>query len=123
MEMAPSLVLHGKGGEIAIREVAIAGSSSLELLTLDRGPEMRNIADCVRDGFPIAGTGATDFGSIKPLSDPFEVFSQPEHGIVIWLPSLSYGYAATVPLLRRSQTATVLQAVFLPEVQSSHAIS
>ena len=68
-EMARNLVRHGKGGEIVIREVATAASSSLELLALDRGPGMRNIAECLRDGFSTAGTAGTGFGAIKRLSD------------------------------------------------------
>ena len=75
--MARNLVRHGKGGDIVIREVATPASLSLELLALDRGPGMHNIAECLRDGFSTAGTAGTGFGAIKRLSDRFEVFSQP----------------------------------------------
>ena len=83
-EMARNIFLHGKGGEIVIREVP-AASSSLELLALDRGPGMRNIAECLRDGFSTAGTAGTGFGAIKRLSDRFEVFSLPGRGTVVWV--------------------------------------
>jgi anti-sigma regulatory factor (Ser/Thr protein kinase) len=83
-EMARNLVQHGKGGEIVIREVASAASSSLELLALDRGPGMVDIAGCLRDGFSTAGTAGNGFGSINRLSDRFEVFSQPGSGTVVW---------------------------------------
>jgi anti-sigma regulatory factor (Ser/Thr protein kinase) len=82
-EMARNLVRHGKGGEIVIREVAT--HASLELLALDRGPGMHNTAECLRDGFSTAGTAGTGFGSIKRLSDRFEVFSQPGRGTVVWV--------------------------------------
>jgi anti-sigma regulatory factor (Ser/Thr protein kinase) len=84
-EMARNIFLHGKGGEIVIREVATAASANLELLALDRGPGMRNIAECLRDGFSTAGTAGTGFGAIKRLSDGFEVFSQPGRGTVVWV--------------------------------------
>ena len=84
-EMARNLVRHGKGGEIVIREVATPASVSLELLALDRGPGMRNIAECLRDGFSTAGTAGTGFGAIKRLSDRLEVFSQPGRGTVVWV--------------------------------------
>src|SRR5215469_14902283 len=80
-ELARNLVRHGKGGEIVIREHFL----SLELLALDRGPGMHNIAECLRDGFTTAGTAGTGFGSIKRLSDRFEVFSQPGHGTAVWV--------------------------------------
>jgi anti-sigma regulatory factor (Ser/Thr protein kinase) len=83
-EMARNLVRHGQGGEIVIREVATARSSGLELLALDCGPGMRNIAECLRDGFSSAGTAGTGLGAIKRLSDRCEVFSQPARGTVIW---------------------------------------
>lgn len=84
-ELARNLVRHGKGGEIVIREHATLAYLSLELLALDRGPGMHNIAECLRDGFSTAGTAGTGFGSIKRLSDQFEVFSQAGHGTVVWV--------------------------------------
>jgi anti-sigma regulatory factor (Ser/Thr protein kinase) len=84
-EMARNVVRHGKGGEIVIREVVTPASVSVELLSLDQGPGIRNIAECVRDGFSTAGTAGTGFGSIKRLSDRFEVFSQPGRGTVVWV--------------------------------------
>ncbi len=83
-EMARNLVQHGRGGEIIVREVATALSSSLELLALDRGPGMRNVGECLRDGFSSAGTAGTGLGAIKRLSDRCEVFSHPARGTVIW---------------------------------------
>jgi anti-sigma regulatory factor (Ser/Thr protein kinase) len=83
-EMARNLVRHGQGGEIVVREVTTARSSGLELLALDCGPGMRNIAECLRDGFSSGGTAGTGLGAIKRLSDRCEVFSQPARGTVIW---------------------------------------
>ena len=84
-ELARNLIRHGKGGEIVMREIGTPASPSLELLALDRGPGMRNTAECLRDGFSTAGTAGTGFGAIKRLSDRFEVFSQPGRGTVVWV--------------------------------------
>jgi anti-sigma regulatory factor (Ser/Thr protein kinase) len=84
-EMARNVVLHGQGGEIVISEVATPTSVGLELFALDQGPGLRNIAECLRDGFSTTGTAGTGFGSIKRLSDRFEVFSQPGRGTVVWV--------------------------------------
>jgi Stage II sporulation protein E (SpoIIE) len=54
------------------------------LLALDHGPGMRNVGECLRDGFSSAGTAGTGFGAIKRLSDRFDVFSQPGRGTVVW---------------------------------------
>src|SRR6516165_9130413 len=74
-ELARNLVRHGKGGEIVMREHATPAFLYLELLALDRGPGMQNIAECLRDGFSTAGTAGTGFGAIRRLSDRFEVYS------------------------------------------------
>jgi anti-sigma regulatory factor (Ser/Thr protein kinase) len=84
-ELAHNLVRHGKGGEIVMREIETPAFLGLELLALDRGPGMRNIAECLRDGFSTAGSAGTGFGSVKRLSDRFEVFSQPGHGTIVWV--------------------------------------
>jgi anti-sigma regulatory factor (Ser/Thr protein kinase) len=83
-EMARNLLQHGGGGEIVIREIANAANSSLELLALDKGGGIHNLAESLRDGFSTAGTAGTGLGSIKRLSERFEVFSQPGQGTVVW---------------------------------------
>jgi anti-sigma regulatory factor (Ser/Thr protein kinase) len=83
-EMARNIVRHANGGQIVIREFATPGGASLELLALDRGPGIRNTAECLRDGFSTGGTAGTGLGSIKRLSDRFEVFSQLDHGTAVW---------------------------------------
>jgi anti-sigma regulatory factor (Ser/Thr protein kinase) len=83
-EMARNIVRHGNGGQIVIREFATSAGAGLELLALDRGPGIRNTAECLRDGFSTGGTAGTGLGSIKRLSDRFEVFSQPGHGTAVW---------------------------------------
>jgi len=84
-ELAHNLVRHGKGGEIVVREITTPSFLGLELLALDRGPGMGNIAECLRDGFSSAGTAGTGFGAIKRLSDRFEVFTERGHGTVVWV--------------------------------------
>jgi anti-sigma regulatory factor (Ser/Thr protein kinase) len=94
-ELARNLVRHGKGGEIVMREIATPASPSLELLALDRGPGMRNPAECLRDGFSTAGTAGIGLGSIKRLSDRFEVFTQPGRGTVVWVRLCALGIRST----------------------------
>lgn len=84
-ELARNLVRHGKGGEIVVREIGRPAFLGLELFALDRGPGMRNVAECLRDGFSTAGSAGIGFGSINRLSDRFEVFSQPGHGTIVWV--------------------------------------
>ena len=53
--------------EIVIREVVTAASAALEMLVLDRCPGMRNIVECLRDGFFTAGTAGSALGLVAGL--------------------------------------------------------
>ncbi|MBV8969296.1 MAG: ATP-binding protein, partial [Verrucomicrobia bacterium] len=83
-EMARNLVKYAKGGEVIVRQITTSGAEALELVALDRGPGLKNLAECLRDGFSTAGTMGTGIGAIKRLSDQFEIFSRPGQGTVIW---------------------------------------
>ena len=108
-EMARNLVRHGKGGQIVIREIATPSSLSLELLALDRGPGMHNVAECVRDGFSTAGTTGTGFGSIRRLSDQFEVFSHPRYGTVVWAWLCAFAGSSASPAFESSGISTAIE--------------
>ncbi|MHA3773765.1 ATP-binding protein [Verrucomicrobiota bacterium sgz303538] len=83
-EMARNIVRHGGGGEFLIRELPHPQHSSIELLALDNGPGMRNATECLRDGYSTIGTAGTGLGSIKRLSDQFEVYTAQARGTVLW---------------------------------------
>lgn len=73
-ELAGNLIKHAGGGVLAIRLIPNAG---IELLSLDRGPGMPSVAECLRDGFSTAGTPGTGLGAVKRQSNYFDVFSKP----------------------------------------------
>lgn len=83
-EMAHNLVRHGGGGELLIRELEATHHPSLEFLALDQGPGMRNVTECMRDGFSTFGSAGTGLGSISRLADRFEIHTQPGRGTAVW---------------------------------------
>lgn len=81
-EIASNLVRHGGGGELLFgldSEV----SAGLELLALDRGRGMADVAACLRDGYSTAGTPGTGLGAIKRLADELAIHSRPQGGTVV----------------------------------------
>jgi len=82
-ELARNLVLHGGGGEIVFRELANAQQAGLEILALDRGSGMRNVAECLRDGYSTAGTPGTGLGAVRRLADIFELSTTEGRGTAI----------------------------------------
>lgn len=83
-EAAKNLVKHGKGGELLLHGWAENGALGVDLLALDKGKGMSNLAECMRDGFSTSGTPGTGLGAIQRMSDQFEIYSQPNAGTVLY---------------------------------------
>ncbi len=84
MEAATNLVRHGGGGEILLRKLRASEGSGIDLLALDRGPGMANVAACLRDGHSSGGTAGTGLGAIRRLAEAFEILSLPHRGTALW---------------------------------------
>lgn len=82
-ELVTNLLKHGKGGELILRTVHEGDTTGIELLALDRGPGMKNVAECMRDGYSTAGSPGTGLGAIQRLADLFELTSTPGLGTVV----------------------------------------
>lgn len=82
-ELARNLVNHAGGGQIVLREVREEGGAGLEVLSIDRGKGMRNVAECLRDGYSTAGTPGTGLGAIRRMSDFFDLTTVEGRGTVI----------------------------------------
>lgn len=81
-ELASNLVQHAQGGVVLLRaiEYPVLG---IEILSLDQGPGMANIDQCLQDGFSTAGTAGNGMGAIGRLSNLFEIYSVPGGGTAI----------------------------------------
>lgn len=58
-------------------------SPQVELIAIDRGPGMSNIAQAMRDGYSTAGTSGTGLGAVSRLSRFFDIYSIPGTGTVV----------------------------------------
>jgi anti-sigma regulatory factor (Ser/Thr protein kinase) len=90
-EAATNLLKHASGGEILIRIVADDSNvpASLELLALDKGPGMRNLEQCLRDGFSTGGSPGQGLGAIVRLSSAADFYSEAGRGAALlarWTP-------------------------------------
>jgi anti-sigma regulatory factor (Ser/Thr protein kinase) len=81
-ELARNLVRHATGGELLLRVVPGA-DPVIDLLALDRGPGMANVAHCLRDGYSTAGTPGTGLGAVSRLAGTFDIHSVPGVGTAI----------------------------------------
>jgi anti-sigma regulatory factor (Ser/Thr protein kinase) len=81
-ELATNLVKHAGGGEIIARALEDSSSVVLEILALDQGGGMSNVAECMRDGYSTAGSSGTGLGALTRLSGKFDFYTQPGRGTV-----------------------------------------
>lgn len=82
-EMAGNLVKHAGGGEIVVRRLADGAAKGLEILALDSGPGIDDVARSLRDGYSTAGSPGTGLGAIARLSDLFDLWSAPGQGTAL----------------------------------------
>jgi anti-sigma regulatory factor (Ser/Thr protein kinase) len=83
-EMATNLLKHGGGGEIVIEQFRDGiGNNGLEVLCLDKGNGIADVARSLEDGVSTAGSLGTGLGAIRRQADTFAIYSRPELGTAI----------------------------------------
>lgn len=80
-ELATNLVKHGGGGELVFSATA---ANEVDVLALDRGAGMANVAQCLRDGYSTAGSSGTGLGATGRLADVFDIHSAPGMGTAVF---------------------------------------
>jgi anti-sigma regulatory factor (Ser/Thr protein kinase) len=78
-ELGTNLVKHARQGEILLRilDGYVADGVGLEVLALDRGPGIPDVALSRRDGYSTAGSLGYGLGAIQRKSDFLQIFTQP----------------------------------------------
>lgn len=79
-ELCSNLCRHAAQGEVLLRPLPGPG---VEVLALDRGPGMRDVAACLRDGYSTAGSAGIGLGAVVRLSAEFDLYSRPAGTLVL----------------------------------------
>jgi anti-sigma regulatory factor (Ser/Thr protein kinase) len=83
-EAATNVLRHGGGGEILIQPLSGGhGAIGLELIAVDRGPGIPDVAGALTDGRSSAGSSGTGFGAMRRLATVFEVYSVAGQGTAV----------------------------------------
>jgi anti-sigma regulatory factor (Ser/Thr protein kinase) len=82
-EVATNIVKHGGGGEVLIRPLQEDDERGIELLGLDKGPGITNLAESRVDGVSRSGSAGTGLGAIARMADEHDIYSQPGRGTVV----------------------------------------
>jgi anti-sigma regulatory factor (Ser/Thr protein kinase) len=82
-ELARNLLLHARAGELLVQKLEDRDHAAIELLAIDRGPGMDNVAKCMEDGYSTAGTMGAGLGAVRRLADEFDIHSTPGQGTIV----------------------------------------
>jgi anti-sigma regulatory factor (Ser/Thr protein kinase) len=82
-ELATNLLKHAGGGHLHACRYEDPGTVGLELLALDRGGGMTDIARCMEDGYSTAGSPGNGLGAIARFADTMRVYSRPGQGCAV----------------------------------------
>jgi anti-sigma regulatory factor (Ser/Thr protein kinase) len=82
-EAATNIIRHAERGMIVLRTLNSETHPAIEILALDNGPGITDIARAMRDGFSTSGTAGNGLGAIRRLADVFEIYSQPDQGTAL----------------------------------------
>lgn len=74
-EAGTNVLKHGGGGEILLGRTPGGAGAEVEMIALDRGPGMRDLAKCLRDGFSTSGSPGTGLGAIMRLSSAVDIYT------------------------------------------------
>lgn len=81
-EASRNAVLHGRGGVVLV--TGDAAGAALDLLALDRGPGIPDLARAMQDGFSTGGTAGQGLGAIARLASAFDVYTAQDAGTALF---------------------------------------
>jgi anti-sigma regulatory factor (Ser/Thr protein kinase) len=84
-ELTSNIIKHAGKGELLCRMTNVDGCpSTLELLGIDNGPGMHDVARMMRDGVSTSNTLGHGLGAIGRLTNRFQVYSLPKWGTILY---------------------------------------
>lgn len=82
-EMASNLLKHAVRGIITCGPFADSTGRGLDVVALDKGKGIADIARAMTDGFSTTGTPGSGLGAIRRQASQFEIYSRPQVGTAV----------------------------------------
>jgi anti-sigma regulatory factor (Ser/Thr protein kinase) len=82
-EISSNFVKHASGGEILVKIIKEGKAKAIEIIGIDEGPGIADIKRVIDDGVSTSNTLGHGLGSIKRMSDFFEIYSLKQWGTII----------------------------------------
>lgn len=106
-EIGNNLAKHAQQGQIVLRALQGGDGNGVEVMSLDRGPGIRDLAESLRDGYSTSGTPGTGLGAIRRQADQFDLHSVQGRGTAL----VARIWAHDRPMRRATLPATPAFAV------------
>jgi anti-sigma regulatory factor (Ser/Thr protein kinase) len=74
-EVSRNVLVHGGGGQVIVSGMGGGESRTAQILAMDSGSGIANLAQAMNDGFSTAGTPGGGLGAMKRIASRFEVFT------------------------------------------------
>lgn len=82
-EAATNILKHAGHGRMFLHPSGVA--NGVDVLALDDGPGIANLAQALRDGVSSAGTAGTGLGALRRLTDEFDVYAPRGKGAIFFM--------------------------------------
>ncbi|MES2978335.1 MAG: ATP-binding SpoIIE family protein phosphatase [Pseudomonadota bacterium] len=96
-EVSTNLVKYGVRGSVTLNRYAEAGVHGVELVAMDHGPGLRNLAMSMRDGHSTAGSLGIGLGSVKRAATFLDIYTLLGQGTAV-LARVQAGSQREVPV-------------------------
>lgn len=80
-ELARNIILYADHGEISLQKVENDTRIGLQIIALDEGPGIPNIARAMMNGFSTSGGLGLGLSGLKHIADSFDIDSKPGQGV------------------------------------------
>ena len=82
-ELLSNLVKYATEGELLVKPIPDPDNAILELISVDRGPGMKDPGRMLVDGVSTGGSLGQGLGAVQRLATEFQLYSQPGQGTVV----------------------------------------
>lgn len=74
-EAATNLAKYSKQGELLLNTIHRGSGMGLEIISVDKGPGIADLDNCLRDGHSTSGSPGTGLGALRRLASVFDIYS------------------------------------------------
>jgi anti-sigma regulatory factor (Ser/Thr protein kinase) len=84
-EAATNILKHAGEGTVYIGPAQAGGAVGIDVVAIDAGPGIADLATSLRDGVSSAGTAGTGLGALQRQADEFDVYSPRDKGAAFFM--------------------------------------